>query len=97
MCFIQFYTMNYSKLYSKDLRNAIRHNHYNNGIGMDATKTSDKSFSFYMRFHSHIEGKGLGLYITKTQIEQLGGTIRAESNFVIVQSVCVLYTLHSTL
>jgi signal transduction histidine kinase len=50
-----------------------------NGIGMDATKTSDKLFGFYMRFHSHVEGKGLGLYITKTQIEQLGGTIRAES------------------
>jgi two-component system, sensor histidine kinase LadS len=50
-----------------------------NGLGMDESKIGDKLFGFYKRFHSHIEGKGLGLYITKNQIEILGGTIRAES------------------
>jgi|GEM_PF-2927089 len=50
-----------------------------NGIGMDASKIGDKLFGFYKRFHLHVEGKGLGLYITKSQIEMLGGTIRAES------------------
>lgn len=50
-----------------------------NGIGMDESKTGDKLFGFYKRFHSHVEGKGLGLFITKNQIEMLGGTIRAES------------------
>ena len=50
-----------------------------NGIGMDESKTGDKLFGFYKRFHTHVEGKGLGLYITKNQIEMLGGTIRAES------------------
>jgi len=46
---------------------------------MDESKTGDKLFGFYKRFHTHVEGKGLGLYITKNQIEMLGGTIRAES------------------
>lgn len=50
-----------------------------NGIGMDESKTGDKLFGFYKRFHTHVEGKGLGLFITKNQIEMLGGTIRAES------------------
>lgn len=50
-----------------------------NGIGMNESKTAEKLFGFYMRFHNHVEGKGIGLYITKTQIEQLGGSIRAES------------------
>ena len=50
-----------------------------NGIGMDESKVGDKLFGFYKRFHFHVEGKGLGLYITKSQVEMLGGTIRAES------------------
>ena len=50
-----------------------------NGLGMDESKIGDKLFGFYKRFHSHIEGKGLGLYMTKNQIEILGGNIRAES------------------
>jgi signal transduction histidine kinase len=50
-----------------------------NGIGMDESKTGDKLFGFYKRFHTHVEGKGLGLFITKNQIEMLGGSIRAES------------------
>ena len=50
-----------------------------NGIGMDLLKVGDKIFGFYKRFHPHIEGKGLGLFITKTQIELMGGTIRVES------------------
>ena len=50
-----------------------------NGIGMDLLKVGDKIFGFYKRFHPQIEGKGLGLFITKTQIELMGGTIRVES------------------
>jgi len=50
-----------------------------NGLGMDLFKIGDKLFGFYKRFHPHIEGKGLGLFITKTQIELMGGSIRVES------------------
>jgi PAS domain S-box-containing protein len=50
-----------------------------NGMGIDLTKHGDKIFGLYKRFHFHIEGKGLGLFMVKAQVETLGGTIRIES------------------
>jgi len=39
----------------------------------------DKVFGLYKRFHSHVEGKGMGLFMVKTQVESLGGRIRLSS------------------
>lgn len=50
-----------------------------NGLGMDLKQNQHKIFGLYRRFHDHIEGKGLGLYLIKTQIEALGGTVSVES------------------
>lgn len=50
-----------------------------NGLGMDTEKNKQHLFSLYKRFHFHVEGKGLGLYLVKTQIESLGGTINVKS------------------
>ncbi len=50
-----------------------------NGIGIDLEKYGDKLFGLYKRFHPQIEGKGLGLFMVKTQIETLGGSIHAKS------------------
>ncbi|WP_219223240.1 sensor histidine kinase [Pedobacter antarcticus] len=50
-----------------------------NGVGIDMEKHRDNVFGLNQRFHSHVEGKGIGLYITKTQIESLKGTIEVES------------------
>lgn len=33
----------------------------------------------YKRFHDHVDGKGLGLFLTKQQVESLGGKIMLES------------------
>jgi len=46
-----------------------------NGLGMDMKTKSDKIFGLYQRFHSHVEGKGMGLFMVKTQVESLGGKI----------------------
>lgn len=51
-----------------------------NGIGIDLERYSDKIFSLYKRFHSHIEGKGLGLFLVKLQTESLGGRIEVKSS-----------------
>lgn len=47
-----------------------------NGIGLDVTSgEADKIFGLYQRVHEHKQGKGLGLYLVKTQIETLGGKV----------------------
>ncbi|GDX52488.1 hypothetical protein LBMAG27_15350 [Bacteroidota bacterium] len=50
-----------------------------NGIGVNLELHKDKIFGLYSRFNSEREGKGLGLYMVKTQIESLGGNIELES------------------
>jgi signal transduction histidine kinase len=50
-----------------------------NGVGIDLEKNKDKIFGMYKRFHTHVEGKGLGLYLVKSQMEILGGEIKVES------------------
>ena len=50
-----------------------------NGSGIDLSKNKDLVFGLYKRFHSKIEGKGMGLYMVKTQVETLNGKIRVES------------------
>jgi K+-sensing histidine kinase KdpD len=50
------------------------------GIGIDLEKHQHNVFKLYNRFHNHIEGKGMGLYMTKTQIRLLGGEIEVHSS-----------------
>jgi signal transduction histidine kinase/ligand-binding sensor domain-containing protein len=50
-----------------------------NGLGIDLQKSKEKIFTLYSRFHLHLEGKGLGLYLVKTQMSALGGNIEVES------------------
>lgn len=50
-----------------------------NGMGMNMKRFRNKIFGLYQRFHGKIEGKGLGLYIIKTQIESMDGKIDVES------------------
>ncbi|HEX6893122.1 MAG TPA: PAS domain S-box protein, partial [Chryseolinea sp.] len=50
-----------------------------NGLGIDMAKFGDKLFGLHKTFHEHKEARGVGLFLIKTQIEALNGTIRAES------------------
>lgn len=50
-----------------------------NGLGIDVKKYGHSLFGMYKRFHLHTEGKGLGLFMIKTQVEVLGGSISVES------------------
>lgn len=53
-----------------------------NGLGINVEKKKEQVFGLYKRFHSHVEGKGMGLFMVKTQVEALGGkiTIKSEIN-----------------
>jgi signal transduction histidine kinase len=50
-----------------------------NGIGIDIEKFGDKVFKLYQRLHEHSDGKGLGLYLVKSQVEAMAGKISIES------------------
>ncbi|SMG36195.1 PAS domain-containing sensor histidine kinase [Arenibacter troitsensis] len=50
-----------------------------NGLGMDLKKYGTKLFGMYKTFHGNSDAKGLGLYITKNQIEAMHGKISANS------------------
>jgi signal transduction histidine kinase len=50
-----------------------------NGIGFDLERHKDRVFGFYQKFHNHPDSKGLGLFLVKSQMEDLGGTVEMES------------------
>lgn len=50
-----------------------------NGLGIDMAKYGDKLFGLHKTFHGHKEARGVGLFLIKTQVEALGGSIQAES------------------
>lgn len=50
-----------------------------NGIGIDLDKNKDKLFGMYNTFHGNKDACGVGLFITKNQVESMGGKIDVES------------------
>jgi signal transduction histidine kinase len=50
-----------------------------NGLGIDLTLYGDKLFGMYKTFHKHKDARGIGLFITKSQVEAMGGKIWVES------------------
>ena len=51
-----------------------------NGIGIDLEKNKNKIFGLYQCFHNHPDSKGFGLYLVKSQVESMGGSISVQSN-----------------
>jgi two-component system CheB/CheR fusion protein len=49
-----------------------------NGLGIEENKLS-KMFTMFKRFHDHVDGSGVGLYIVKRILENVGGKIEVES------------------
>lgn len=50
-----------------------------NGKGIDLEKYGDKLFGMFKTFHGNRDARGIGLFITRNQIEALGGTVEVES------------------
>lgn len=50
-----------------------------NGLGIDLEKYGDLLFGMYKTFHEHEKANGIGLYITKNQIEAMNGKVSVES------------------
>lgn len=50
-----------------------------NGLGIDLSKYHDSVFKLNQVFHKGYDSKGVGLFITKNQIEAIGGRIEVKS------------------
>lgn len=50
-----------------------------NGTGIDLDLHGQKLFGMYKTFHSNKDSRGLGLFITKNQVDAMGGKIEVES------------------
>lgn len=50
-----------------------------NGLGFDLENQKSQLFGLYKRFHLHVDGKGMGLFMVKSQVELLNGTISINS------------------
>lgn len=50
-----------------------------NGIGIDLARYGKKIFGLHKTFHRNDDAKGVGLFITRAQIEAMGGTITVDS------------------
>ena len=50
-----------------------------NGLGINLKRHGNKIFGMYKTFHKNKDAKGIGLFITKNQIEAMNGKIEVES------------------
>ncbi len=64
-----------------------------NGIGIDLVRHGSKIFGMNQRFTNHPDSKGIGLFMTKTQIESMNGKISLTSEPNVGTSFTVSFTL----
>jgi len=69
----------YLKIASRIENNLITLDFTDNGMGIDMDRFGKQLFGLYKRFHPGTKGKGMGLYMVKTQVEQLRGAISVNS------------------
>jgi signal transduction histidine kinase len=50
-----------------------------NGVGVDLHRYGNDIFKLYKRFHRGLSGKGMGLFLVKTQLESLNANIEVTS------------------
>jgi hypothetical protein len=66
-------------IWSEIKNNQIKLHFKDNGLGIDMEKNGAQLFGLYKRFNNNSEGNGIGLYMVKTQLESMGGSIEAKS------------------
>jgi PAS domain S-box-containing protein len=67
------------KIWSEKTNDRIILHFKDNGLGFDLEKYGDSVFGLYKRFNLGVEGKGMGLFMVKKQVEALNGTIEIQS------------------
>ncbi|MFZ4796789.1 MAG: PAS domain S-box protein [Bacteroidia bacterium] len=84
-------TQSFVKICSFILDNKIGLSIEDNGIGIDLNKNGEKLFGMYKTFNGNNDARGIGLFITKDQIETLGGKIEVISELGIGTTFKILF------
>jgi PAS domain S-box-containing protein len=63
-----------------------------NGLGLDSA-SEQKLFGMFQRFHDHVEGSGIGLYMVKKMVENAGGHIAVRSELGVGTTFMVYFRL----
>lgn len=61
-----------------------------NGLGIDMAKEK-KLFEMFSRLHNHVEGTGVGLYMVKRMVENMGGRIEVKSTLEIGSTFTIYF------
>nr|MBI1230064.1 PAS domain S-box protein [Cytophagales bacterium] len=67
------------RIASKRIDNKVQLSVTDNGLGFDLKLHQSNLFKIRKTFHKHKDAKGFGLFMTKTQVEAMGGRIWADS------------------
>ncbi|EPR68713.1 hypothetical protein ADICYQ_2099 [Cyclobacterium qasimii M12-11B] len=69
----------YLKIEAKEHKETFEIRFEDNGLGIDLEKNGELLFGMYKTFHRHKDSRGIGLFITKNQIESIGGSVSVKS------------------
>ena len=50
-----------------------------NGLGFDQERIGNRVFEMFKRFHDHVPGNGIGLYLVRSIVESYGGSVKVVS------------------
>lgn len=65
-----------------------------NGIGLDLDRHQHKLFNIFSRFHNHVEGSGVGLYIVKKLMDENDGSIAIQSEVGVGTTLTLSFLAH---
>jgi K+-sensing histidine kinase KdpD len=67
------------EVHFEELQDYYRISFIDNGLGIDLNRFKHKIFKLYQRFHLEVEGRGIGLFYIKNQLNKIGGDIEVDS------------------
>ena len=82
------------RIYSNRTDNHLTIHIEDNGLGIDLKRHGSKLFGMYKTFHRNNDARGIGLFITKNQIEAMGGRIDVKSEVGVGTEFIISFPLH---
>jgi PAS domain S-box-containing protein len=80
-------------IHAEKVNNYVKIKIEDNGRGINLDLHKDKIFGLYKTFHNHKDARGLGLYITKNQIDAMNGKVEVTSK-VNIGTTFTIYLKH---